>query len=195
MMSEEEIPNMAYEALNDLKESIDIEKEIIIFNHNFENKLLAIDLIIMHFHENYSHHDDLFEVFLELGDLIEDLRKKNEIAGAGELHILLEEEAAQKKSSRWMIAHRRKFSKEKKQFRRLVKVFLKRLHETIVEVRELFTKSSNLFFFEGKKLVKINIDLDPDEKTEITNIVETLLKVLITYEIFFKEELKKLENK
>lgn len=92
-----ELGEEAQEVLNDLHIGIDAGKKIATATHDFELKLLAIDNVIMHIQFNYMEHEDLNEFFMEISDELVELRDELEALKKGKIHVILEEEAAEKR--------------------------------------------------------------------------------------------------
>ena len=110
-----ELAEEAQEVLNDLHIGIDAGKKIATAAHDFEIKLLAMDKLIMHIQFNYGEHEDLTAFFGEISDEIVQLREGLEVLEKGAIHVVLNEEAADKRGAFWTLRHRKKIEEEVKE--------------------------------------------------------------------------------
>ena len=190
-----ELGEEAQEVLNDLHIGIDAGKKIANTTHDFETKLLAIDMLIMHINFNYMEHEDLNEFFMEISDEIVELRDELEALEKGEIHIVLEEEAAEKKGTSWILKHRKKVEDEIKEEADIDKAILQKIHQAFRSLKEKFSQVDHLFSVDIEKATVKNVKLELEEaEEEVKHILERLMGFFVTYEKIFREELERLEK-
>ena len=190
-----ELAEEAQEVLKDLHIGIDAGKKIVLATHDFEVKLLAIDMLIMHIQFNYMEHEDLNEFFMEISDEIVELRDTLESLEKGEVHLVLEEEAAEKRGTSWVFKHRKKVEDEIKEETDILKVDLEILHQFFKRLKEKFSQVDHLFSVDIEKatLTEVKLELEEAEE-EVKHILERLMGFFATYEKIFSDELKRLER-
>lgn len=188
-----EMAEEAEQSLENLRQGIDVDKKIITSAHDFEVKLASIEILINHLHLNYWDHDDR-DFFLQIPDLITELWAEIQALEKGEMHILLEEEAAQKLGKKWVIKHRKKIGEEIKEETRVDKKIIQDLHQAFVDLKQHFAQAEHLFTADLNqgKVKKINAELGEKEK-EFKHIIERLLQFIQAYEQIFREYLKELK--
>lgn len=191
-----ELGEEAQEVLNDLHLGINAGKKIATTTHDFEVKLLAMDMLIMHIQFNYAEHEDLNEFFMEISDEIVKLREELEALEKGEIHVVLKEEAAEKEGVSWILKHRNKVEDEIKEEADIDKAILRRIYQVFRSLKAKFSQVEHLFTVDiGKAKVKeIKLELEEAEK-EVKHILEKLMGFFVTYEKIFHEELKRLEKR
>ncbi|MBT3450507.1 hypothetical protein HN652_01075 [archaeon] len=188
MMGEE-----AQEVLNDLHIGIDANKKIITKTHDFEIKLLAIDMLIMHIEFNYMEHEDLNEFFKEISDKIIELREELDILEKGEIHVILEQKSAEKMGTGWILKHRKKVEDEIKKETDIEKKILQKIHQTFKILKEKFSQVDHLFSvdIENATVKETRLELEEAEE-EIKHILEKLMGFFVTYNKIFRMELERL---
>ena len=191
-----ELGEEAQEVLNDLHIGIDAGKKIANTTHDFEVKLLAIDMLIMHIQFNYMEHEDLNEFFMEISDEIVELRDELEALEKGEIHVILEEEAAEKKGTSWILKHRKKIEDEIKNEADIDKAILQKIYQAFSSLKEKFSQVDHLFSVDIEKATVKNVKLELEEaEEEVKHILERLMGFFVTYEKIFRKELERLEKK
>lgn len=183
----------AQEVLKDLHLGIDAGKNIITATHNFEIKLLAMDMLIMHINFKYEQHQDLTEFFMEISDELVRLREELSALEKGEIHVILEEKAAEKRGISWMLRHIKKVKKKIKEESDLDKAILQRVARVFQELTDKFSQVDHLFSVNLQKatVTEIKLELEEAEK-ELQHILEQLLGFFITYNKIFRKELERL---
>lgn len=180
----------AQEALRDLHRGIDAGKSIVTAVHDFEIKLSAVDIVIGHIEFNYSHYEGLYAFFTELSDMIVELRDELEQLEKGEIHFVLEEEAAKKKSTQWILMHRKAIEEVIKEEKEVDKQIIRKIHRAFVKLRKLFIKSEHLFslYIRKTEIKKFKLKLEEDEE-QVKHILEQLMRFIFAYEKIFKRAL------
>ena len=191
-----ELAEEAQEVLNDLHVGIDVGKHIVTATHDFETKLLATDMLFMHIDFNYSHYEDLNGFFVEVSETIVELRDELEALGKGEIHILLEEEATEKKSTKWALKHRKKIEEEIKEEIEVDINIIKKIQVALVKIRRFFEEAEHLFSIHIKTATveKMKIELEEGEE-EVKHILRTLLQFILVYEKIFTQARNKLVSR
>ena len=190
-----ELGEEAQKVLNDLHIGIDAGKKMVTATHDFEVKLLAIDMLIGHIQLNYMKHEDLTDFFMEISDEIVELRDELEALKKGEIHVILEEEAAGKKGTSWILKHRKRIDDELKEEVDIDNAILQKIHQAFRSLKEKFSQVDHLFSIDIKKATVKTIELDLEEaEKEVKHILERLMGFFITYEKIFRKELERLEK-
>jgi hypothetical protein len=138
-------------------------KKIVEKEHEFLEKLYAIEAILGHVFEDFPH-PELMDSLMVIVDMLTDLRHEIEVEYHEELHILLEEEAASKK---WAVQHKNTIEKEGKASSKVSKEVFEKIHKALAEIKQ-----------------EIPEEMDEEEKKYMDN----LLVFLETYENFFKKQ-------
>ena len=185
----------AQEVLSDLHVGIDAGKKIAIATHDFETKLLAIDMLFMHIEFNYVEHEDLHQFFVEISEELVELRNELGVLEKGKIHVVLDEEAAKKIGTAWILKHRKKFKNEIKEEINIDKKILQKISLTFSSLKEKFSQVEHLFEIDVDKAIVKEVKLELKEsENEVKHIIERLIGFFITYEKIFNEELNKLKS-
>ncbi len=191
-----ELGEEAKEVLNDLHFGIDAVKKIATATHDFVLKLLAIDMLIMHIKSNYAEHEDLHQFFMEISDELVELRDELEDLEKGEIHVVLDEEAAKKRGTSWILKHRKKVEDEIKEEVDIDKEILQKIHNVFMRLKEKFSQVDHLFSVDIEKATVKNVRLELEEaEEEVKHILERLMGFFVTYENIFRKELERLEKR
>ena len=182
-----------YKSLND---GIEIGEQIVTATHNFQSKLLKVQSLLWEMIDQYSKYDRDLEIFLravlaEIKTLIGILTTPYK----GELQIVLEDKAALKRGSGWILKYRQEL--ERKQIKELEgdKILITICKEHFERIKTLFEEGKHLFSIDIKKceLYEVKIKLGRAEKG-FKKIMQNLLRLILAYEHIFKEAEKKLND-
>ena len=146
-----ELAEEAQEVLNDLHLGIDVGKKIVSATHDFEIKLSAVDMLFMHIDFNYSDNDDLNDFFVDVSDTLVNLGEELEALKKGAIHLILEEEAAEKRGTSWVLKHRKKVGDEIKEEIEVDSKIIKKTHLAFIKLTRLFWDAEHLFSVNIKK--------------------------------------------
>ncbi len=183
-----------------LKKGIDIGEQIVTSTHNFQSKLSEIEILLWKLIDKYSKYDPNLKVFLHniLAE-IKEMKKLLTTPYQGELHIVLEEEAALKKSNAWSLKFKKTLitenNKRKLEQIKADEILITILKEHFEKIKNLFNESQYLFSIDIEK-VKINeikIELNKAEE-KFKKIMQNLLEIILAYENIFEEAEKRLEE-
>ena len=184
------------EALRDLHLGIKVGKRIISATHSFEIKLSIIESSIMN-HVNFD--DQYSEAFIEFFEKITydiiNMRDELEEMEKGEVHIVLEEEAAEKLGTKWILKHINKVEDDIESEIELEKELIEKIHQFIVKIKNYFIEAEHLFSMNIEKSIikKINIESEENED-EVKHILKNLLLFVLFYEKIFEQTLNDLEE-
>ncbi|MBI2666547.1 hypothetical protein HYX13_02955 [Candidatus Woesearchaeota archaeon] len=186
-----ELAEEAQQVLEDLHRGIDAGKKAVTATHDFETKLLAMDMLIMHLHFNYAEHEGLIEFFIQISECIVALRDELEALNLGEIHIIIQEEATEKKSPLWVFKHRKKVKKRIVQEQELEREMLQKVAAAWKKMYQKFQEAEELFVVDLKKIKVKEIYLELEEKhEEVKHILERLLGFFGAYQHFLQQQLK-----
>lgn len=165
----------AEEALQDLHRDIDVEKHIATATHNIVDKLISFDYVTAHIAEKHNPDSQAFEFFMDISDELVELREAIRDLEKGHLHVLLEEEAADKMNRKWRIGHLQTI---KDYMHRAHEVDTELLHRVHQFLRNMKVKCSEAGILDG----------------ESEHILENIMKFFATYEKFLMNELALLDK-
>jgi hypothetical protein len=174
--------------IKDLAEDIDFEKKLIKNSHRFEDKLSAAEVVIDQFViDNLEKSPDLMRVIRNIGNEIRKLLKTLKKWDHGEINIVLELEAAQKKGKEWILKHKKQVEGEIVEEKKLEKKVLRLVKQFFKDLRKEFEKSKHLFdvSLENARVAKFKAKIQADEE-DFKLVIEGLLQFTMAYEHIFK---------
>jgi len=174
-----ELAEETQEILNDLHEGIDVGRKIITTTHSLENKLLGLDLIFSHISFNYDQPviDFFWEIQEEVEELVEFLKTEEKHG----LHIIAQEQAAEKRGKKWILKHREIIEEEIKQEKEIDIAIVKKIHQTFLKIKE-FIDQKQIFAKHHNKAAELN------------HIIQKIFHFFSTYEHLFRRYLKELKE-
>ena len=179
--------------LDTLHIGIDVGKRIVIASHDFTTKLSAVDMVFMHTQMEYQDYDELHEFFVDVSDVLVELRDELDALRKGEIYFIVKLEAAEKRKN-WTLTHFKKIKKELHQVEDVDRKIFFVIHAALEKVRQLFQQAEHLFELDIKKAtVDVKVELEEGEE-EVKHILERLIQFILAYEQIFKKELKKLKR-
>ena len=171
-----------------LERDIDIGKQVVASTHDFNDKLYTIERLLWAMKEQYSKYDQNIGQFLQKAiDEIKSLKRIINTPYQGELHIVLEDKAALKKGEGWVLKYKRKIEKNNIQEIEADEALIYICKEHFERIKNLFIESEHLFSVDIEKaeVNEVKVQLGRAEK-RFKEIMQKLLKLILTYESFFK---------
>ncbi len=185
----------AQEALDDLHLGIDAGRSVVTATHNFEQKLWGVDTLSAHSFDYDSSHEDLAAFFDGLFRELLSLREELDALEKGELHFVLEQEAAEKSGAPWLVRHRKIVNDEVKEEARIAKKLLQRVHHVFLELKAKFAEGEHMFAVDLEKAQVTQMKLqERHAEEEIKYFIERLLAFFVAYENILRKELARLER-
>ncbi|MFH0701563.1 MAG: hypothetical protein V2A62_03950 [Candidatus Woesearchaeota archaeon] len=185
-----------------LYQGIDVSKKIVTASHNFIHKLIDFQSELWDLSEKYSKYDPRLEPFFksiitELNGLTHGLT----VTQQGEVHILLEKEAALKRSKGWALKYLQKtgpggyVAKKKYREREVDKIFIVICKEHFQRMKQLFLEGEELFQVDIRtaRILKVKIELGRAE-AGFKELMEKVLALILAYEKIFQDAEKELEE-
>lgn len=180
------------ELLEDLHSGIDAGKKTVHAVHDFDAKLQALNEALGLLGMDYMEFPEIHGLFTLIGGEVEDLSKQLEILGKKELHILLEEEAAEAKGKKWILKHRKLVEGEIKSEKELEAEIVRIIHKAFVQIRKEFTDMEHLFEVDISKAEVTSVKEELKEfEEEFRHVMEKLMQFFAFYEHFFQQQLAK----
>ena len=162
------------ELMDQLHLGIDVTNNTVNGLHKMDEKFHHLSAITHLLMEEGEFVDFLFDVGEVISDMLEELRMDE----AGELHLIAEEEAAEKLGVNWTLKHRARIKKlvleETEHERRIITI----IHNSMVKINSLFEENKEEFH----------------EDPEIHALCQKFHVLFTFYLNLFQKELKRLET-
>jgi hypothetical protein len=184
---------MAEEAqlcLEHLNQDISLGKHFIKELRDFENRLAAIETVVMHINFNYWEYDDLDEFITEVGQMAANLGKILEGMRKKEMLLVAEEKSLEKNGfeSKYASLLKKIFEEQNQMGKEVLQI----IHQEINEIKQFIIKADHIFELHENQtqIKKLKVQLEAGDE-QVHHVLEKLLKLFVTYEQVFKETIEK----
>ena len=176
--------------LEHLQKEIKLGKDFVKEIKDLENRLAAIETVVMHINFNYWEYDDLDEFITEIGQMVANFGKILEMMRNNELHLVLEEQVLEGKKEKVLI-HKKLIKKLFQKEKEIGKVILQIIHREINEIKQFIVKAEHLFELHENQIQikKLKVQIEIGEE-QVHHVLEQLLKLFVTYEQVFRETIE-----
>ncbi len=182
------------ECFQNLKVGIHVGNRVITEAHNFEEKLISIEIVMGHIEFEYQEVTEIYEFFSDIILALTNLREKLEELEKGELHIVRKEEKETEKGAKWVAKHIKKVEGQLDDEEELLEETLKEIRDVLKELRQRFIDCVHLFdVYEEKTIKKVKAELE-DKEEEIKHISQNLFDFISHYARVFQTLLDELKE-
>ncbi len=185
-----EMAEEAQACLEHLQQEISLGKDFVKEIKDLENRLAAIETVVMHINFNYWEYDDLDQFITEIGQMTANFGKILEGIRKKEMVMVSHEKSLKKKGfDHKYTSLLNKIFEEQNQ---VGKGVLEIIHKEINEIKQFIVKAEHIFELHENEtqIKKIKIELEAGEE-QVHHILEQLLKLFVTYEQIFRKTIKK----